>query len=682
MSLTHPNANINSALVSTDSQTASSSTSSSSLAAAAAAAASAAREDQPPPIRPREAPEVPPAPTEGTPSVVTSPSAPDAVIAYILRRMLDESHMGVNLWLRSVGLRNPFFDDDDFSDNSSDHSSSPSSRNSSRSSRHRNNNDRANSGGGAEGGYYHPRQGDTNDVMVPPEDAESRQGTVWTSSTALALTLAGSCAVEAPYAFQKCGLLWGTLLFGGLAVATERSLHMLCICARKTGSNSYGTLARSACGGSRAQWKTNALEIGLLLLLVARYLTLLRRVLALGLQSVWDTSSPALSEQWVLLICVLVVVLPLSSPKQYYTLRHAWALGLGTMALFAAAVLALAIIHFYEHDGNLQQDHDRTTATTMETASQDHREVSGPFTSPRSAWDVIEGFQTLLIGFFTAFNVLPIQSALENPTRERMATVVHHGVLMGATLTYIVGVVGYLCVGAHVASSSCPDSDFWECVHYRADNIHEIPYILLYRIGHTSCSITIILALPLIVTPCRHCILELVESIYTERQCPEISDCQEDCETCTTRASTTISDNSQNPSNALVVVDERTGEIVNEASQLLPSIEENPTYDLLSNPLAQGISTFCILMWAYSCAVVVTLVDDFYVWVGPCLVYIFAFMLPSMHFFTLQRPNRPASTDPEKKSFRLFARILIFFCMGGIVCSLVDIVYNLPGRHD
>ena len=603
--------------------------------------------------------------------------------------MLDESHMGVNLWLRSVGLRNPFFDDDDNnsnnSDNGSDHSS-PSSRNSasSRGSRHRNGSiiggNGARSNGGGDGSFH--RQ-DTNDVMVPPEDSESRQGTIWTSSTALALTLAGSCAVEAPYAFQKCGLFWGTLLFGLLAVATERSLHLLCICARKTGSNSYGTLARSACGGSRAQWKTNALEIGLLLLLVARYLTLLRRVLALGLQSVWDTSSPTLSEQWVLLICVIVVVLPLSCPKQYYTLKHAWALGLGTMALFAAAVLALAVIHFYEHDGNLQQDHDRTTAS-IEVASQDqnHRDVSGQYTSPRSTWDVIEGFQTLLIGFFAAFNVLPIQSALEDPTRERMATVVHRGVLMGATLTYIVGVVGYLCVGAHVASSSCPDSDFWECIHYRADNIHEIPYILLYRIGHTSCSLTIILALPLIVAPCRHCILELIESIYTERQCPEISDCQEDCETCTTRASTTNSENSQNPSNALVVVDERTGEIVNESSQLLPSIEENPTYDLLSNPLAQGVSTFCILMWAYSCAVVVTLVDDFYVWVGPCMVYVFAFMLPAMHFFALQRPNRPASTDPEKKSFRLFARILMFFCMGGIVCSLVDIVHNLPnGSH-
>ena len=522
--------------------------------------------------------------------------------------------------------------------------------------------------------------------MVPPEDAECRQGTIWTSTTALALTLAGSCAVEAPYAFQRCGLFWGTLLFGILAVATERSLHMLCICARKTGSNSYGTLARSACGGSRAQWKTNALEIALLLLLVARYLTLLRRVLALGLQSVWDTSSPVLSEQWVLLICVLVVALPLSYPSQYYTLGNAWAFGLGTMALFAGAVLCLAVIHFYEHDGNLEQDHDETiTATEASSEDGHHRDVSVPnqYSAHRSIWDVIEGFQTLLIGFLASFNVLPIQSALEDPTRERMVIVVHNGVLIGATLTYILGVVGYLCVGAHVASSSCPDSDFWECIHYRADNVHEIPYLLLYRIGHASCTVTILLAIPLIVAPCRHCILELIESIYSERQCPEISDCQEDCETCTTRASTAVSDNSQNPSNALVVVDERTGDIVNESSQLLPSIEENPTYDLMSNPLAQGISTFCILIWAYSCAILVTLVDNFYVWVGPCMVYIFAFMLPAMNFFALQRSNRPASTDPEKQSFRLFARLLVFFCMGGIVFSLVDIVHNLPnGRHD
>ena len=574
--------------------------------------------------------------------------------------------MGVDLWLRSVGLKNPFGDE------GSEGSEPSRSSRGSAATRSRASSRRDSIGGNNGNGGLNDFQ-DTNDVMVPPEDSPLRKGTLFTSSTALALTLAGSCAVEAPYAFQKCGLLWGTILFGILAFSTERSLQMLCICARKTGRNSYGTLSRSACGGYRAHWKTNLLEIGLLFLLVAHYLSLLRRVLELAMESYQDSTTPVLTAPWFLLICVLVLILPLSFSNQYYTLGYTWSIGLTSMAMFSASVFMLAVIHFYQHDGILVHKHD----STMSSANQDNHDTLNIFSSPRSLWDIVEGFQMLLIGFLAAFNILSIQSALEDPTRERMAAVVHRGVLTGSVLTYFVGVAGYLCVGAHVATLSCPDADFLKCIKYSAENTQEGPFLFLYRVVHTTCCLSIILALPLVVTPCRHSILELAESIYTERQCPEISDCQEDCETCGTRASTAVSDNSQNPSNALVVVDERTGEVVNENTNLLPSIEENPTYDLLSNPYAQGLSTLGILVLAYLCAVFAGLVEDFYVWVGPFVVYIFSFIMPSLHFFALQRPNRPASTDPEKKSFRLFARCLVFLCIGGMTFSMFDIVYNL-----
>lgn len=55
---------------------------------------------------------------------------------------------------------------------------------------------------------------DVNDVMVPPEEAEIRQTSVqYHGSTALALTLTGASALDAPYALQKCGIFWGTFSF-------------------------------------------------------------------------------------------------------------------------------------------------------------------------------------------------------------------------------------------------------------------------------------------------------------------------------------------------------------------------------------------------------------------------------------------------------------------------------------
>ena len=51
-------------------------------------------------------------------------------------------------------------------------------------------------------------------------------------------------------------------------------MHMLCICARKTGSISYGTVVGSSCGRRRAHWQTSALEIGALMLLMTHHLTM------------------------------------------------------------------------------------------------------------------------------------------------------------------------------------------------------------------------------------------------------------------------------------------------------------------------------------------------------------------------------------------------------------------------
>lgn len=578
------------------------------------------------------------------------PSPPPEVRDFINQRMLDESHvsLGLSIFLRSVGIANPF-DDDNLSQYSggSRGSRASGSQRGDRNGRPGRNGYYASVANGNDGGH---------DVMVPPEDSDERQGTLFAGSTSLALTLAGSCVVEAPNAFHKCGIVWGTILFALMAVSTEKVLHMLCICARKTGSNSYGTVARSSCGGYRAHFQTSALEIGVLLFLVVHYLTLLWNVTDL-----WVESFQVSLSSTVVLVLLMLCMVPLMIPMQFHTLKYAWTVGLLSVLIFTVSVLVLAIQNFYRHG-------EESTGGAGGGASSD---ASSGHTK-RDIWSVIEGFQSLLICFMASFNVLSIQAALQDPTRERMETIVHQGVTLGASLTYVVGIVGHLCILAH---SSSLDATILDAIQYHTSNQDSGGHsftCLVHRICHSSAVLAIMIAFLLILVPCRYSILELIEAIYAERQCPELSDCQEDCDTCTTRASTVTEQ--QNRNNALVVVNNGIG-APSENSTLLDSIEENPTYDLLFNPLAKGICTLGILLWAFLGAVAIPLMDSFYTWVGPLLVYVFAYIMPCMYFLGIQRPIRG---DAEKKTARIFARIIVFLCISGIVFSVVYIVANLP----
>jgi amino acid permease len=555
--------------------------------------------------------------------------------------MIDESHISIGLFLRTVGIRNPF-DDDEVSERSG------SQRGDRSRTTARNNNTNGSAGG------YNTNGG--NDVLVPPEDSEDRQATIFTGSTALALTLSGSCAVEAPYAFEKCGLFWGTILFVLMALCTERVLCMLCICARKTGSNSYGTVARASCGGYRAHFQTSSLEIGVLLFLSVHYFALFGTLSELWMQSFQDMIF--FSQYWMLLV-VVVVMIPLLIPMKLDTLGYVWSVGLLNLLLFAVTVFIVAMMHFYAN-GDIMPTKD------------DEMSSDSPHHSERTIWDVVDGFQSFLVFFLASFNVLPIQAALQDPTRERMENVVHRGVIMGAFSTYLVGVVGYLCILA----SSNSNASIVEAIRYNStaeEGSFQRFSLIMHRICHSSGCLSIMMAFPLILIPCRNSILEFAESIYTERHCPEISDCQEDCDTCTTRASTVTEQ--QNRNNAFVVIDNGYSVNPSEHSTLLPSIEENPTYDLLANPVAASLCTLGILVWAFLGAIVIPLMDYLYTWVGPVLVYTFAYILPCMYFLSTQRPLLGST---EKKSVRIFARVLIFLCIVGIMFSVVYLVHNLP----
>lgn len=547
-----------------------------------------------------------------------------------------------------MGVPNPF--DDELSQ----HSGSRGSHRSRGDGRNGNNGNgrRSVNGNGSTGGDVN----DGNDVLVPPEDAEERQGDIFAGSTALALTLAGSCAVQAPYAFQKCGIIWGTILFVLMAIATEKVLNMLCICARKMGSNSYGTVARASCGGYRAHFQTSALEIGILMFLVVHYFASIQRLMELWLQSFG--SIVTLPKLWTLLV-VVVLMIPLLIPMQFHTLKYAWSVGLFNLVVFAVTVFILALLHFYSNGDQV-------------TGAEDDMSSDLSHFDRRTLWDVIDGFQSLLIAFVASFNVLPIQAALQDPTRERMEAIVHRGVCIGASLTYVVGVVGYLCVLA----SSDPNATILDAIQYQGTteggSVQRFS-LVIHRLCHSSACLSIMIAFPLILIPCRHSILELIELIYYERHCPEISDCQEDCDTCTTRASTVTEQPNRN--DAFVVVSNGHTVHASEQSTLLSRIEENPVYDLLSNPLAKGLCTVGIILWAFLGAVLIPLMDYLYTWVGPCLVYIFAYILPSMYFLGNQRPRRGST---EKKSVRIFARVVIFFCISGIVFAVAYIGHSLP----
>ena len=304
------------------------------------------------------------------------------------------------------------------------------------------------------------------------------------------------------------------------AIITERSLYLLCLCSRLTGAASYGEIGESAFGKNMEYFVSFLISIFLMFAITA-YMVLAKDIwtsvfveimslplLVLSGSNINDTSATATidgdgealiqlpqsttlllpNDAYVLGITMLMIV-PFLVQKSLYALRFNCYIGFSSVS-----ILCLALVH---------QAWTTTEAPIMmawPSNSNDHDNINN---NNDILWwstnldDVLVAFPIISIGFVGIFNILPIQNALIKPTRTRMLQAIDGSILSCCGLAELFGLAGYLYAGnntdGNILNNCDPSSD------------------LFLLVGQFCCGITVVLAIPMMLLPCRLNLLEVLD---------------------------------------------------------------------------------------------------------------------------------------------------------------------------
>lgn len=463
------------------------------------------------------------------------------------------------------------------------------------------------------------------EILVPAFDSNERHSTRLVATFNLVATIVGGGVLSLPYAFEKCGVVLGTILMVFAAVITDRSLYLLCLCARQTGVRTYGEVGKVAFGPWMETAISGILFVFLLFVLVA-YMVLVR--------DIWTPIVGKIFSSWelsgnVVLFAILLFMTPFLVQKTLYELRFNCYVGFAS-----TSILCLALCH---HAAQKLLDGDEDKANDEEI-----------LIVTSNLGDALFSFPIIMLSFLSSFNVLPIQSALIEPTKQRVSSVISGAVTACFALMYLLGLSGYLYAG-----SSTKGNILLNCDH-NSD--------FFFFLGRMGCGVTIMLALAMIILPCRDSGLEVVQTIMNGPK-PTPSDNTES--TCATTEMT-----------------KSTFTIVHEETPLLASITEEghdneeeesqrPSFDIFDNIWVHYGSTFAIVALCFAGAAAAPSVATVWSLCGSSMAFVIAFLLPAACYLQIQKQQR----DPKGLVLKLFSSFLIVFSIvGSAACTAQTIV--------
>jgi len=122
---------------------------------------------------------------------------------------------------------------------------------------------------------------------------------------------------------------------------------------------------------------------------------------------------------------------------------------------------------------------------------------------PTSWFDALNVFPVFGVCFLCHFNVLPIHTELQGPTRSHMRLVVKYTMALCTSLYFVTGVLGYFWS----YSQTCGNI----LLNFSPDDI-------LISIGRVCLSLTLLFSFPLLVLPCRNAMHNLISVISSKRR--------------------------------------------------------------------------------------------------------------------------------------------------------------------
>lgn len=459
------------------------------------------------------------------------------------------------------------------------------------------------------------------DILRPEFDSSSRKSTITIAGFNLTASIMGGGVLSIPYALSKTGIVFGALLMVLAAIATERSMYLLCLCSRMTGAKTFGEVGEAAFGKSMEYFISCILCIFLCFAMIG-YMVLAKDIWSSVIAQIFGVP---LNEDVVLGV-ILVLLVPLLVQKSLHALRFSCYVG-----IFSVSTLCLALVR-------------HAMAVPVEW--------SNVLLWSTSLEDVLVAFPIISLSFLGIFNVLPIQNALVRPCRSRMQLVLGGSIGSVFCISLVFGLAGYLYAG-----NSTQGNILKNCETAGDFNL---------LLGKLGCGTMVILAIPLMMVPCRSCLLEIVDVLANgahvtpveERLPLKLSDTTK--ETSYDAISTAPTDDDDSQESSQHTTDE---------GETQPSSHQKVA--ILDNTLIHYGATFFLFASCYMVAVRVPGVAVVWSILGCSLGYLVAFILPSALYIKIQQRYPPSFASSRKNgAWVWFSWILLVTSMvATVVCT-------------
>ena len=509
-----------------------------------------------------------------------------------------------------------------------------------------------------------------NDHLAPPFDSTERPSNLFVGTFNLIATIVGGAVLSLPIAFSKCGIVFTTLAMILSAYMTYMSLIMLCYCSRRGGGSSYGEVVRSAFG-ERMEEGVSWLLFLFLLFVIAAYMVLIRDIWTPLVQEVFDIDD--MNGDYVLL-AIVGLLLPFLFQRSLHALRYNCYVS--SISIF---ILGIALCR-----GGLQKR--IKSDMNDDTESSNTLEVIQFFKVP-SVHDLLFSFPLVTLAFLCHFNIIAIQNALKQPTRERTQKLIRYAILASFALMYTFGLAGYLYAGSNTQGNILLNVPMEKQVG--EDNGE----YFLFLFGRIGCGTTIVFAMPLMALPCREALLEIVDVWFHHSHHENGND---------NTATLTIDDNkscwkvfhrfnrAETDRDAIITTEDEVTEILPEEDIGLGLVESparrrsivlirhDPIQSdyIFKNTLAHYGSTLLITTTCYLGAVAVSGVATVWSFIGSSMAFFIAFILPCGCFIVIEStvPTMVEGGDRHEKWIKLAWAILVFSVLGAIICTVNNTV--------
>lgn len=228
-----------------------------------------------------------------------------------------------------------------------------------------------------------------------------------------------------------------------------------------------------------------------LMFVIVGYMVLIRDIWTPLVMITPLASSLAANDGDYVLLSIIVLLLPFLCQRSLHALRYNCYFG-----FMSVMVLCFALGRGAFHRMN----------TTTSPDSESENAVKIDFFKIPSLQELLFSFPIVTCSFLCHFNVNSIQNALDFPTRQRMQNLLQYAITICFFIMYLLGLGGYLYAGQAVEGnillnvpigSDAPNEDNEQ--------------IWLFTAGRLGIGLTIVLALPLMVLPCRDSLLEIID---------------------------------------------------------------------------------------------------------------------------------------------------------------------------